>query len=58
MTKVDIPHQPEILKALDIESTSKIKHPHIWELDKNHENYVHELFKHMANSSGAGKDIS
>lgn len=59
ISKVDIAHKPEILKALGVESTSNIEHPHIWNsLDKNHENYVHELFKHMANSSGAGKDIS
>ena len=43
---VDIPQKPEVLKALGVESSSKISHPHIWTLlNKDHENYVHDLFR-------------
>ena len=43
---VDVPQKVEVLKALGVESTSKIEHPHIWTLlNADHENYVHNLFR-------------
>lgn len=49
-TKLNIPG-PDILRAQGVESTANIPHPHILDmLNKNHENYVHELFQHMANN--------
>ena len=58
ISKVDVPSKVEVLKALGVEYTSKIKHPHIWDLlNKDHSDYVHNLFQTMANST-AGKDIA
>lgn len=55
--KVNVPNIIEKLLELKVESTSKIDHPHIWDLlNKEHENYVHELFMHTANKT-AGNDI-
>lgn len=57
ITKVDIPHLPEKLIELGVESTSKINHPHIWNLlNKDHANYVHNLFRYMAENK-AGVNI-
>jgi hypothetical protein len=55
--KVNVPSIREKLLELKVESTSKLDHPHIWDLlNKEHENYVHELFMHTVNKT-AGKDI-
>ena len=57
LRKVDIPHDPEELKKLGVKSTKKIGHPHIWDLlNKEHEDYIHKLFVHMAENK-AGGDI-
>jgi hypothetical protein len=57
INKVDVPYNKQELLDLGVESTSKIKHPHIWDLlNEKHENYVHNLFRHMAENN-AGKDI-
>ena len=57
INKVDVPHDKQKLLDLGVESTSKIEHPHIWNLlNKEHENYVHNLFRHMAENK-AGNDI-
>ncbi len=54
-SELDIPI--DVLNRLGVQSTTKIPHPHIWDLlNKDHENYIHELFRHMANNK-AGKDI-
>jgi hypothetical protein len=46
------------LETLGVESTSKIKYPHILDLlNKDHEGYVHDLFKRMAENK-PGKSIS
>lgn len=45
------------LLALGVEATSKITHPHIWELlNESHEDHVHDLFVHAANNK-PGLDI-
>lgn len=43
---VNVPQKVEVLKALGVESTSKIEYPHIWTLlNKDQEDYVHNLFR-------------
>jgi len=56
-TKVPVPNNIEQLKAIGVESTSNIEHPHIWDL-KNpvHSDYIHSFFEHVAKNK-AGKDI-
>lgn len=50
-TVVTAPQDVGTLLRLGVESTSKIKHPHIWTLlNKEHENYVHDLFVAMGKS--------
>ena len=58
ITKVNIPHTADTLRALGVESTERIGHPHIWTLlNQNHSDYVHNLFIHMGNKA-AGQDIA
>lgn len=57
ISKVDVSHDKQKLLDLGVESTSKIKHPHIWDLlNEKHEHYVHNLFRYMAENK-AGNDI-
>lgn len=57
LTRANVPTDAESLRALGVESTSKVPHPHIWNLlNKDHEGYVHELFQRMAKTE-AGKHI-
>jgi len=54
-SELDIPI--DVLNRLGVLSTTNIPHPHIWDLlNKDHEDYIHKLFMHMANNK-AGKDI-
>lgn len=47
-----------MLNRLGVQSTNRIAQPHIWDLlNKDRDNYIDELFMHIANNK-AGKDIS
>ena len=47
----------QTLKKIGVESTTKVSHPHIWDLlNKNHEPYIHKTFEYMANNK-PGQDI-
>ena len=54
---LDIPI--DVLNRLGVQSTTKIPHPHICDLlNKDDDNYIHELFMHMTNYKTRGKDVS
>lgn len=45
------------LNRLGVLSTTNIPHPHIWDLlKKDHEDYIHKFFMHMADNK-AGRYI-
>lgn len=56
--RTNIPTDPTYLKNLGVESSSKIEHPYIWNLlNEKHADYVHNLFKYMADNK-SGKYIN
>ena len=55
--KLDFTPSQSELETLGIKSSSKLPYPHILDLlNRDHENYVHDLFKKMATCK-PGKDI-